>query len=60
MRAIRYGVAGFPASWETSSATREDLGRFILPQRRDRSYPRAVKIKMSNYPRKRPAPAAAG
>lgn len=33
---------------------------FILPPRReDRLYPRAVKIKMSNYPRKRP-PAAAG
>jgi len=29
----------------------------VLPPRRsDRSYPRAVKIKMSNYPRKRPVP----
>jgi hypothetical protein len=27
----------------------------VLPPRRtDRRYPRAVKIKMSNYPRKRP------
>lgn len=34
---------------------REDIGHFILPERRHRSYPRAVKIKMSNYPRKRPA-----
>lgn len=35
---------------------RANLARFILPPRRsDRSYPRAVKIKMSNYPRKRPA-----
>jgi len=34
---------------------REDLEHFILPERRARSYPRAVKIKMSNYPRKRPA-----
>jgi hypothetical protein len=34
---------------------REDLAHFILPERRARSYPRAVKIKMSNYARKRPA-----
>jgi hypothetical protein len=33
---------------------RADLGHFILPERRTRSYPRAVKIKMSNYARKRP------
>ncbi|MFT3916066.1 MAG: IS4 family transposase [Anaeromyxobacteraceae bacterium] len=32
---------------------REDVVHFILPKRRLRSYPRAVKIKMSNYPRKR-------
>ena len=33
----------------------EALARFILPERRsDRVYPRAVKIKMSNYRRKRP------
>jgi len=32
---------------------REDIAHFILPKRRQRSYPRAVKIKMSNYPRKR-------
>lgn len=38
---------------------RADLGHFILPERRDRTYPRAVKIKMSNYPRKRPSPAKA-
>jgi hypothetical protein len=32
---------------------RNDLQRFILPPRRsDRRYPRAVKIKMSSYPRK--------
>lgn len=36
-------------------ALREDLAYFILPPRRpQRAYPRAVKIKMSNYPRKRP------
>lgn len=35
---------------------RESLKRYLLPPRRsDRSYPRAVKIKMSNYARKRPA-----
>ena len=34
---------------------REDVGHYILPERRQRSYPRAVKIKMSNYERKRPA-----
>lgn len=33
---------------------REELKRYILPPRRsERSYERAVKIKMSNYPRKR-------
>ena len=36
-------------------ALRADLKRFVLPPRRsERRYPRAVKIKMSNYPRKRP------
>ena len=33
---------------------RANIARFILPQRRTRSYPRAVKLKMSNYDRKRP------
>ena len=37
-------------------ALREDLKRFVLPpRRRERAHPRAVKIKMSSYPRKRPA-----
>ncbi len=37
-------------------ALRADLKRFVLPpRRRERAHPRAVKIKMSNYPRKRPA-----
>lgn len=36
-------------------ALREDLSSLVLPPRRpDRTYPRAVKIKMSNYDRKRP------
>lgn len=34
---------------------REDLSHYVLPERRPRSYKREVKIKMSNYPRKRPA-----
>lgn len=33
---------------------REELALLLLPPRRNRSFPRAVKIKMSNYPRKRP------
>jgi Insertion element 4 transposase N-terminal/Transposase DDE domain len=38
---------------------REFFTRLVLPARRsNRSYPRAVKIKMSNYARKRPLPRA--
>ncbi|HEU4402275.1 MAG TPA: IS4 family transposase, partial [Candidatus Polarisedimenticolia bacterium] len=33
---------------------RAEVARFVLPPRRERSCPRAVKLKMSNYPRKRP------
>jgi hypothetical protein len=33
---------------------RDQMKRLMLPARRERSYPRAVKIKMSNYTRKRP------
>ena len=52
--------------WSTGSTTpgaiprhltdlRDKIRVFVLPERRsDRIYPRAVKIKMSNYPRKRP------
>ena len=37
---------------------RQDLSQFILPPRRsERLYPRAVKIKMSAYPKKRSQPA---
>lgn len=36
---------------------RTRLKRLVLPPRRtERSYPRAVKLKMSSYPRKRPSP----
>ena len=34
-------------------ALQEELALLILPERRPRAYPRAVKIKMSNYPLKR-------
>lgn len=35
---------------------RRNLKRLVLPPRREaRAYPRAVKLKMSNYPRKRPS-----
>jgi hypothetical protein len=33
---------------------RQKLKRLVLPDRRERTYPRAVKVKMSNYSRKRP------
>ncbi|MGH8577765.1 MAG: IS4 family transposase [Gammaproteobacteria bacterium] len=35
-------------------ALHDELPLLLLPPRRPRNYPRAVKIKMSNYPRKRP------
>jgi hypothetical protein len=42
------------------STLRLNLKRLVLPPRRpDRSFPRAVKLKMSNYARKRPAGQAA-
>jgi hypothetical protein len=50
-------------AWTTSpgvlprrlEALHDELALLILPERRpERRYPRAVKIKMSNYPRKRP------
>ena len=54
--------AFWQAAWDTSPGTLprrldvllDDLARFVLPERRPRRYPRAVKIKMSNYPRNRP------
>ena len=54
-------------SWSTNTSSpgaiprhlddlRDKIRRFVLPPRRpERSYPRAVKIKMSNYARKRPS-----
>jgi hypothetical protein len=35
-------------------ALRRNVKRYVLPPRRDRTFPRAVKIKMSSYDRKRP------
>jgi hypothetical protein len=29
---------------------RDEIATFVLPPRRDRTYPRHVKLKMSNYP----------
>lgn len=54
--------AFWQAAWVTAPGTLprrlevllDDLARFVLPERRPRRYPRAVKIKMSNYPRNRP------
>lgn len=58
--------------WSTTSTTpgaiprhlvdlRDKIRVFVLPPRRgERVYPRAVKIKMSNYARKRPRPAPRG
>jgi len=37
------------------ASLRRRLKRLILPPRRGRAYPRAVKLKMSSYPRKRPS-----
>lgn len=47
-------AGAIPARLRTLEAK---LARLLLPERRsERSYPRAVKIKMSNYDRKRPSP----
>ena len=50
-----FGITRSPGTIPARLLTgRAKLKRFILPARRERSYPRAVKIKMSNYQRKRP------
>jgi hypothetical protein len=61
--ALRFIRTEWEWSWLTQSPgaipkhlrrLREDIARFVLPPRRpERSYPRAVKIKMSNYRRNR-------
>src|SRR5688572_9980373 len=51
-----FAITQTPAEIPTRLATmRAKLKRFVLPKRRLRLNPRAVKIKMSNYPRKRPS-----
>lgn len=61
--ALRFIEAAF-RMWGVESAgrwperlrlLRDDISHYLLPERRQRGYPRAVKIKMSNYERKRPA-----
>lgn len=53
--ALRTWGLDSPGRWpERLIKLRQDVGHFVLPERRERSYPRAVKIKMSNYARKRP------
>lgn len=52
---IRFGIMSFGMIPKRIRQLEEDLAHFILPARRsERSYPRAVKIKMSHYARKRP------
>lgn len=61
--ALRFIRSEWEWSWTSQSPgaipkhlrrMRDDIARFVLPPRRsDRSYPRAVKIKMSNYQRNR-------
>jgi hypothetical protein len=62
----RHAVLALRAFWHSAwftppgvlprrlDALLDDLALFVLPERRPRRYPRAVKIKMSNYPRNRP------
>jgi len=49
-------AAAQPALTRTSrpQVRRDAQALFVLPERRPRRYPRVVKIKMSNFPRKRP------
>jgi hypothetical protein len=55
--APRAAIGNIPRDLAT---LRLNLKRLVLPPRRPhRTYPRAVKVKMSNYPRKRPAVGAA-
>lgn len=52
MRGPRLALGTIPKSLQRLE---NNFKRLILPpRRRERAYPRAVKVKMSNYPRKRP------
>jgi hypothetical protein len=56
LRAQRLALGTIPSRLER---IRQRIKRLVLPERRtERSYPRAVKRKMSNYPRKRPTKGA--
>jgi Insertion element 4 transposase N-terminal/Transposase DDE domain len=56
LRAQRLALGTIPSRLER---IRQRVKRLVLPERRtERIYPRAVKRKMSNYPRKRPKKAA--
>jgi hypothetical protein len=50
----RWGVDSAGRLPERLRRLREDVGHYTLPERRQRSYPRVVKLKMSLYDRKRP------
>ena len=64
----RHALLALRAFWHTAwltppgvfprpiEALLDDLARFVLPDRRARRYPRAVKLKISRYRRKRPTP----
>ncbi len=64
----RHALLALRAFWHTAwltppgvlprriEALLDDLALFVLPDRRARRYPRAVKLKISRYLRKRPAP----
>ena len=55
------GVASPGTIPEKLRRLRTEVARFILPPRRtERTYPRAVKVKMSNYARKRPTTTQGG
>ena len=55
------GVASPGTIPEKLRRLRTNVARFVLPERRsERNYPRAVKVKMSNYPRKRPTTTGSG
>lgn len=54
IRAALPAIANADAADEALTALQDSLALCVLPKRRERQCPRAVKIKMSNYPRKRP------
>ena len=51
---LRLSVTSPGAIPKRLEAMRQNVKRYVLPPRRSRSFPRTVKIKMSNYDRNRP------